>query len=503
MPPVRFGPGEILEYNERYAVLICHECQYAIQKSALQSHLLRHKIYRTDRQQLLSFISKLNILEPDRVILPTPDSPPINGLPVISGFRCTAAGCANLCASIKRMKGHWRDVHDINDASLARPVKLQTFFRGTKISYFEVTPTEEGHDAGSDNDEDHDADMEDLDQVEGPSPATSVASPMPLDLETLSYFHHFTSTTSITLPSRQNTPAAEYWQTRIVPEALSQHFLMYGILALSACHLAAFTDYPEDEQRHRTRASQFSSEFRRSRESIATDEDHLNEAANHIECLLRCAHWALAESPSDQRIMPEPGVPDQLQRIMTTIQASISPPSAQDLPEETPAYSLRILSWNPSEPAGRGSGFSPGTNTPAEICDRLRALPSHMADTFGRPENPQDVLVPLSAVASLVECCDMSFASDDPGSAWWGMATWLTRLPARFTDLVANHDPAVLVVVAHWAALLVNRAENCGCWCVRGLAMTVLLRIAERLPADDDEDGDGGVQRLVALTVAR
>lgn len=493
MPPARFGPGQILEYNERHGVLICHECQYAIQKSALQSHLLRHKIYRADRQQLLSFISELNILEPDRVVLPTPESPPIDGLPVISGYRCTAAGCANLCASIKRMKGHWRESHGVIDASLARPVKLQTFFRGTKISYFEVTPVdEEGYDAGSDND-DHDADMEDLGQVYEPSPDTSVPSRMPLDLETLSYFHHFTSTTSLTLPSSQSTlSAAQYWQTRVVPQALSEHFLMCGLLALSACHLAAFPDNPEAEQRHRTRASEFSSEFRTGGESIPTDED-IKETVTHIECLLRCAHWALAESPSDQRIMPEPGVPDQLHRIMTTMQTSISP-SAQDLPDETPAYALRILSWNPSAPGG----FSPGTNTPAEIRDRLRALPSHMADTFGRPENPQDVLVLLSAVASLVECCEMSFSSDEPGSAWLGMATWLTRLPARFKELVARHDPAVLVVVAHWAALLVNRAESCGCWCVRGLAMTVLLRIAERLPADDD----GGVQRLVALTVA-
>ncbi|KAL4811075.1 hypothetical protein BDV18DRAFT_155688 [Aspergillus unguis] len=478
--PVRFGPRQILEYNERYGVLICHECQYAIQKSALQSHLLRHKIYRTDRQKLLSFISQLGILEPDYVVLPTPESLPIDGLPVISGYRCTAAGCANLCASLKRMKAHWRESHGIVDSSLARPAKLQTFFRGTKILYFEVTPTatEEEYVGESDNDDDN---MED--DVERPSPAISSTTGININLETLSYFHHFTSTASLTLPSRQSAlSAAQYWQTRVVPEALSEQFLMCGLLAISACHLATSTDKPETEQRHRKRASEFSLEFRIGWEEAAvTAGEVVKEAATQIECLLRCAHWALAESPSDQRIMPEPGVPDQLQSIMTTLQSSISP-AAQHLPEETPAHALRILTWNPSKPGG----LSPGSNIPAEICDRLCALPSHMADTFGRPENPQNVMVLLSAVASLVECCDMSFSSDEPGSAWWGMATWLTRLPARFKDLVTHHDPAVLVVVAHWAALLVNRAEYCGCWCVKGLAMTILLRIAERLPADDE-----------------
>ncbi|RDW92684.1 Orsellinic acid biosynthesis cluster protein D [Aspergillus mulundensis] len=486
--PVRFGPNQFLEYDDRYGVLLCHECQYAIQKSALQSHLLRHKIYRADRQQLLDVIAGLHLLEPDHVPLPPPESPPIKGLPVIAGYRCTAPDCANLCASLKRMKGHWRESHGLADASLTRPVKLQTFFRGTKIRYFEVTPTADDADERRDEEVD---DEEMHDQEEGQELTLSIATHIPtptVNLETLSYFHHFTSTTSLTLPSPQSPlSSAQFWQTHVVPQALRLEWLMCGLLALAACHLVAFTDNKAVEQQHRTRAAEFSSRFRTGwGESVAIATEEVREAAMQIACLLRCAHWALAESASDQRIMPEPGVPEQLQDIVTTIQSSL-PPAAPPEPE-TPVQALRMLSW--SSPA-------PGSKIPTEIWNRILGLPPYMADTF-RNHNAPDVFALSSAGAALVECSDTSFATDEVGSAWWGMASWLNRVPLHFRDLVARHDPAALVLVAHWAALLVNRAERCGCWFVRGLSMTILLRIAERLPENDD----GAVQRLIAFTIA-
>ena len=144
MLPIRLGPHDLLEYDARHGVLICRECQYAIQKSALESHLLKHKIYRDERQRLLSSIAQLELFEPDDVPLPTPDFPPIDALPIICGYRCTAVGCGNLCASSKRMRRHRSEIHGLSDprnfSSFTRPVKLQTFFRGTKLRYFEVTP---------------------------------------------------------------------------------------------------------------------------------------------------------------------------------------------------------------------------------------------------------------------------------------------------------------------------------------------------------------------------
>jgi hypothetical protein len=111
MPPIRSQTGNILVYNAQHRVLICRDCQYAVQKSALASHLLRHKIYRTDRQQLLSSVSSLDVLEPEDVLLPGPTSSPVDELPVIDELRCTVAGCEYLYASEKRMKKHRSESH--------------------------------------------------------------------------------------------------------------------------------------------------------------------------------------------------------------------------------------------------------------------------------------------------------------------------------------------------------------------------------------------------------
>ncbi|CAG8245646.1 unnamed protein product [Penicillium nalgiovense] len=134
---MRLGPGDLLEYNAEYKVLICRDCHYAIQKNALGSHLLRHKIYREERLRLLSTIRQLDIVEPGDLLIPSPNTKPVDALPIVSGYSCTMTGCGHLCASSKRMRRHWSDVHSVsgpNDfASYARPVKLQTFFRGTKL----------------------------------------------------------------------------------------------------------------------------------------------------------------------------------------------------------------------------------------------------------------------------------------------------------------------------------------------------------------------------------
>ncbi|KAK9238613.1 hypothetical protein V1525DRAFT_100195 [Lipomyces kononenkoae] len=546
MRPARLVKRDLLEYDARYGVLICRECQYAIQKSALQSHLLRHKIYRHERQLLLSSIAQLQLFEPQHVPLPSPASPPINSLPIISGYRCTAVGCGNLCASSKRMRRHWSKVHGLTEppnSSFAHPVKLQTFFRGTKLRYFEVTvPDTAGAaplatsatDDDDDNEEEEQGHDEQVHDVVSPAllprrrrrrprrhlptlPGTAPGSPpADLDLETLTYFHHFTATTSLTLPCAEHPrPASHYWQSDVVLQALRQRWLMYGLLAISACHLAVLADDAMNKQVHRKRSAQFFSEFSAGWEETtqrdlgamaAGVEEEAKKAGGQIICILRCGHWALDESVEEGIIPEQQPTLSQLQSIMTAVREFIVPDLASrpdgvrsdddDRHEEMFAQASRILKMRSSSDAGSFGVFSTYDNTTSAIFNLLSTLPSRMAETFGRPDSVGDVLASLSAIAALVECCDVSFASDEMGAAWRGMATWLTKVPDHFNRLVSRHDPAALVVITHWAALLVKRAEHCGCWFLTGLTKTILLQVAERLPRDDL-----AVQSLVASPI--
>ena len=244
MPAIRFAAGDLLEYNSDYSLLICRQCQYTIQKIALESHLLRHKIYRGDRRRLLPSIAQLHLLEPQHVTLPAPNLPPFEALPLLSGYRCTAADCQHLTVSFKRMKRHWSEIQGLGgtvslSSSFARPVRLQTFFRGTKVRYFEVaSPTASlVSDENGNNDDDDDDDGEDDHEgcedeghdaitatplspphVSAPPEITHGPSLADFNLETLTYFHNFTTITSLTLPRAKGPQSGEhYWQMHVVP----------------------------------------------------------------------------------------------------------------------------------------------------------------------------------------------------------------------------------------------------------------------------------------------
>lgn len=47
--------------------------------------------------------------------------------------------------------------------------------------------------------------------------------------------------------------------------------------------------------------------------------------------------------------------------------------------------------------------------------------------------------------------------------------------------MISRHEPAALVVVAHWVSALVFRAEKMGYWFLRGLAVRLQTEIADRL----------------------
>ncbi len=516
MPAIRIGVGDLLEYNPKYSLLICRECGYAIQKNALESHLLRHKIYRGERQRLLSSIAQLDLLEPHRVPLPAPGLPPVDALPVLSGYHCTVAGCRHLTASSKRMKRHWSDIHSLGgsvplSSSFARPVKLQTFFRGTKIRYFEVAPpttllvnTDDDGVAGEDDHGECEKEGQNAITVTPPPPRVPAApgtahgpASADFDLETLTYFHHFITVTSLTLPDAENPQTAKhFWPTHVVLQALRRRWLMCGLLAISAYHLAALPDDTMTKRMHREQGVQFSSEFSAGLEEAtgcdsgleaAETEQEAKKTSEQIRCLLLCAQWALAEPTSDHELV----APGQLLLIVSTVRGCVVPDSTlrySDIQNDghgrqEESFVQEFLQLRKSPHGENPQRHFPHDKTPSVLLDCLHALPFRIAEGLGRPESAQDVFATLSAITTVVECCEISFAYDKAGAAWQGVATWLANVPNRFNQMLQSHHPAALVVLAHWAAILVKRAENVGCWFLKGLPKIIVLQVERQLSA--------------------
>ncbi|KAG8528343.1 uncharacterized protein KY384_007261 [Bacidia gigantensis] len=539
MPAIRLGAGDLLEYNPKHSLLICRECQYAIQKNALESHLLRHKIYRGDRQRLLSSIAQLDILEPHLVPLPAPGSPPIDAIPVLSGYCCTAAGCRHLTASSKRMKRHWSDTHGLDgsihlSASFARSATLQTFFRGTKVRYFEVAsipspPSDSTEDGDADADADADEDDGDDDRggrglqnhtavavtqpqpdhVPAPPAFTKSPSQAEFNLETMTYFYHFSTITSLTLPcTRDREPAKHYWKTQVTLQALQRRWLMCGLLAISAYHLAVLADDPMTKQTYLKQGLLFSSEFFAHLESntarnsdlrvTETDEETRN-TSEQLKCLLICGQCALEKSMFKR------------EKSTCSLLATVSLIRGCDAPVSTLYCNSDMNNTQEHQMQGvvqtsnrmhNGNPFpepSPSNHkTPILLLNLLQALPFRIAEQIGKPENGQDVFATLSAISILVECCDISFTSDDTAAAWLGLSTWLTSVSDHFNGMLERHEPAALVVLAHWAAISVKRAELGGCWFLRGAARIVVLEVG-RLLSVRGEGVLGLVKHLVDI----
>jgi hypothetical protein len=173
----------------------------------LDSHLLRHKIYREERKRLVASVSNLKILEPDEVSIPAPSSPSLACITKFSGLRCRVSRCGHLTVSMKRMKLHWKQAHGslelpIRDSDLARRAILQTFFRGNKVRYFEVESQYTGDTGNSLDQPDHSCTPTEQ-QLPTPSIETHACLPGLVEeseMCMLRYLHHFTTITSLTLP---------------------------------------------------------------------------------------------------------------------------------------------------------------------------------------------------------------------------------------------------------------------------------------------------------------
>jgi hypothetical protein len=287
----------------------------------------------------------------------------------------------------------------------------------------------------------------------------------------LTYFHHFASVTSLTLPVTFQQPY--FWHTEFIRLALRRQSLMSGLLALSACHLAALEEDATVRKDHQSRSAEFWNELRVAWPELngttAGEEEGVELAARQISSFLSCPRWASTGPALDEDF--------SLQTCLTTLRSLAVTdsmiPFSGDEQKKIFAKAKSILEAGPSSSASRDS------TTRDVLLDRLRILPSRLSERFGRPSEVQSVLATLSAIAALVVCCEASFASDDRDLAWRAMVLWLIKLPEHFNLMIACRDPAAMAVVEIWL-LLVHRAEERGCWFLKGLSHKMYLEIEGR-----------------------
>ena len=294
--------------------------------------------------------------------------------------------------------------------------------------------------------------------------------PGEVDLETMAYFHDFIKNTSLTLPTLGNPRSArQYWQTDFVLPSLQQRWLMYGLLGITALHSAFLTRDLTAITTHLKRSAQFRSKFRLGMISVE-DQPHLiqndlRKAISHLTYIFICSEWLHDGAMMFQVYIGLPNGSVQTRSVLAATRVVQKLPLFENSNDEE--YQIESLGH---------------AMIPTALRDRFDALPSLIAVTLDKPEGAHGITAVLSAIAALARCCEASFSSDEVSCVWWAMTKWLDRLPEDFNDLLAHDGPAALVVIGHWAASLLKRAEYYGCWLLRGSSNKILRLIAEKLP---------------------
>ncbi|KAI0102128.1 hypothetical protein GGR51DRAFT_296011 [Nemania sp. FL0031] len=466
-PPLKHpgggGLGALLTYRPDYGVVICKDCHFAIQPNAFSSHLQNHHILRSERRRILDQLSSLHLRAPDRVILPATDSRRIVELDVVYGLRCISAPeCNYACTSAKRMSQHWSAVHNEPNSKAIkyREAKLQTFFRGNKIRYFEVegpTDVQCGTLKESTLPPVNLAD-ETLHGIQAPS----------LDYQSLLYMHHYVRHSSLFL-NRGNENTG-FWVDTIVLEAYRHPFLMHGLLCISAIDKArGTTDYRERRQHLRASASYCAGAISGYRVAVVSPTE------NNSTALIACSRLlgqqeAVRDLIKSQEMDHDFTIEDIIEHLvllrgctdlMMQLQSTLPPQSPFRLPDKVKIGLKQI-----------------GENEDTVIALKPSCIPAGtwlILDTLEAKLKAAGLLLEIEvptirrAINSLTFAASHAYNAEEDdfaSSGWTAVEGWL-RSPVVSDELLPAmrvFRPAALVVFISWVMLLLKRIEAEYAW---------------------------------------
>ncbi|KAI0913813.1 hypothetical protein F4823DRAFT_503905 [Ustulina deusta] len=464
------GLGALLIHLPNYGVVICKDCRFAIQPSAFSSHLQNHHILRSERRQILNQLFSLRLPPPDRVGVPASDSRRIEGLPVLSGFKCDTAKCNYACTSVKRMCQHWSEVHDEPNSKAIkyREARLQTFFRGNKIRYFEVEGPKNSQCWTQKESQlaikppgllsPADSADETLDEIQAPL----------LDYQSLLYIHHYTRHSGLFL-NRGNESTA-FWVDTIVFEAYKHPFLMYSLLCISASDKARkTTDHTERRNHLQASASYCAGAISGYRVAVVCPTRENSTALIACSRLLgqqELARDLIKSQEADHNFTIEDVIEHLVllrgcTDLMIQLQSTLPTDSPFRLPDQVKS-GLRQIEENDNTVMPSNPGC-----IPANTWLILNSLETKL-NTVGLLAESEAPMIRRSINLLAYAASHAYDAKEDEFSwaGWNAVEGWL-RSPVVSDELLPamrRIRPAALVVFVSWTVLLLRRIEEAYDW---------------------------------------
>jgi hypothetical protein len=294
-----------------------------------------------------------------------------------------------------------------------------------------------------------------------PAPSGKIA--WDLDMKSLELLDHYTTVACLTLGTAKNMYA---WQVAIPQIALSHDFVMYGILAVSALHLAMLQPHRKEELRHQA--------------SIV-----------EVTALPRFRHFV------------ELGAPQASHAVLAFAGFVVPYVLAQSGAVDAPLG--RIPSWNDEHPhlfhAIRGLVQVLKRSWMSLIVGPFSPLLSRVISPVDKSRNPDDAqfirikeLLKIGPNSSVEDKKVMLVCEDaleelrrvaalpyspcktlDPIAAIY---IWPGLMPEEFLPLIYDRRPEALVILAHYCVLFKQVDST---WYFNGLGQKLLIAIDDEL----------------------
>ncbi|OBT77053.1 hypothetical protein VF21_02900 [Pseudogymnoascus sp. 05NY08] len=462
--------AELLQYLPAYKVVICATCRYAIQPNAIERHLKElHKFRRDHRRPFMQYISKLDLDLSDKVREIRNTEFPVPLLPVHDGLQCMHEGCLHLCVSAKRMKGHWLSVHGRSGQTDLdwHPVSLQTFFRGNLLRYFTNSHMHPAADSMrsdiSINTSDRYTEKLDWNRDVGVTDLPSISGLLlqsQLDGSDSTLLHHYITSTSLSLATDARTKRV--WQVT-VPHIASQFpFLLHGILACAALHLAYLDPSQGKELMIRGRVHQDRAMplFRSAIENPNRDNCDAVFAFSHLLVIYSFA----AEREDEQLFLVESNTLEVLPSWLYFIRNGCS---------------MLCDVWDQVESGAVGSLVSvweiPITFSEAEqeplMNSLLSAIPLQGSEDSWS-EDACKIYREAATELGVAFSCTQDLSAGF--TAWDALRIWPMRISEAYLNLLSQQHPGALILVAHYCILLQRLDSH---WYFEGRAKRLLFTV--------------------------
>ena len=459
----------LLEYDAVHRILVCTQCRYAIQPKAIARHLKDlHHIYRGQRKDLVDSTTNLELSDPVGIAVPPPDSPPIQNLPVDDGLACNDTDCGHLCVTTKRMKRHWVTKHGTVGVEGInwRAVKIQTFFRGAHLRYFIVNPTN--------NRTQQPGSLLHVQQDSAPAQSTNVSAgnnkPPTLSNETTlttRLLDHYTTVTYKTLVQREE--GQEFWRTSVLQLAQQHTFVMHGLLAISAFHLAWLN--PVYRYGSIVTATQHQNQALHLYQAAV---DHPNENNCHalfaFASILVVLEFAAQRDRDDLLFLESTDERDGLPAWLHLVRGGCS----------LLGFLWPQIATGPMKPLiGKEDGEADITqSTDDPHLAALLPLFSSDSDILGADSAELDVCTTALEILRWV----FSLPYIDPSSFTYRyvIQLWPAKVPQAFIGLLNDYRPGALILLAYYC-VLVKRTQ--GCWYLQGRADQLMGLVQAKLDA--------------------